>query len=128
MIYEKLAIITDNLETSEKVIKLFAPYMAVNVYTLLSADIILLDTNNGVNDWIEIIKDELNINVEVLPIETLKFTTDAPKELVIGIENFIKKTDISDDIDYFLDLINEKGSKYLLTPKEQQRLNELSKK
>jgi hypothetical protein len=51
MIYEKLAIITRNLEESHKIIDLFNPYMAVNTYLLLCNDIILLDTCNGINDW-----------------------------------------------------------------------------
>lgn len=128
MIYEKLAIITDGEETTLKVVELFAPYMAVSSYELLCYDIILLDTTNGVDDWTEIIKDDLGVDVKVMPIDKLKFSDDAPEGLQLGVELFIKKADISDDINYFLDLMNEKGNKYLLTPKEQQRLDELSKK
>jgi hypothetical protein len=128
MIYEKLAIITDGKETSLKVIELFAPYMAVNDYELLCYDIILLDTCNGVQDWTEIIKDDLDIDVKVMPIVDLKFTEEAPIGLPLGVEEFIKRVDISYDINYFLDLIIEKGGETNLTSKERQRLWELSKK
>ncbi len=128
MIYEKLAIITDGKETSLKVIELFAPYMAVNDYELLCYDIILLDTCNGVQDWTEIIKDDLDIDVKVMPIIDLKFTEEAPIGLPLGVEEFIKRVDISYDINYFLDLIIEKGGETNLTSKERQRLWELSKK
>ena len=128
MVFEKLAIVTDGKETTLKIVDLFAPYMAVNIYELLCYDIILLDTNNGVEDWTEIIKEDLGVDVKVMLIEDLKFSDDAPKDLQLGVDEFIKKANISDDINYFLDLIIEKGNKYLLTPKEQQRLHELSRK
>ena len=128
MIYEKLAIITDGKETSIKVIELFAPYMAVDSYVLLCNDIILLDSNNGIEDWTEIIKEDLGVDVEVMLIENLNFSNNAPEGLQNAVNDYIKKADISDDINYFLDLISQKGSKYSLTPKEQQRLDELSKK
>lgn len=126
MIYEKYAILTDSKETSLKVIELFGPYMAVNYYEFLCNDIILLDSNNGVDDWKTIIKNELDIEVNVIPIEDLKFDTNAPTELAAGVEEFIKKANISDDINYFLDLITEKGGIVWLTSKEQQRLDELN--
>lgn len=128
MVYEKLAIVTDGKETTLKVVDLFAPYMAVNIYELLCHDIILLDSNNGIEDWTEIIKEDLGVDVKVMLIEDLKFKADAPDGLQDCVDEFIKKANISDDINYFLDLIIEKGNKYLLTPKEQQRLNELSGK
>ena len=126
MIHEKLVILTDGLETSQKVIALFEPYLAVDYYELLCNDIILLDSNNGVNDWKIIIKNELNIEVTVLQIEDLKFTSDAPLELMNGVKTFIEKTDISYDINYFLDLIIKHGGEMWLTSKERQRLWELS--
>ena len=128
MIFEKLAIITDGKETTLKVIDLFAPYMAVDYYELLCYDIILLDSNNGVQDWTEIIKEDLGIDVKVVLIENLKFSDDAPAELPFRVEEFIKKVDISYDINYFLDLIIEKGGENMLSCKETQRLWELSKK
>ena len=127
MIFEKLAIITDGKETTLKVVELFAPYMAVDYYELLCESIILLDSNNGIQDWTEIIKEDLGVDVKVMLIEDLKFSDDTPIEFTNGVEEFIKKADISYDINYFLDLLIEKGgNKYLLTPKEQQRLWELS--
>ena len=126
MIFEKLAIITDGKETSCKVVELFAPYMAVNIYELLCYDIILVDSNIGIDDWTEIIQEDLGVDVKVMLIENLKFSEDAPKCLQLVVAEFIKKADISDDINHYLDLIIEKGSKYSLTPKEQQRLNELA--
>jgi len=126
MIFEKLAIITDGKETTLKVVELFGPYMAVNSYVLLCHDVILLDSNNGIDDWTEIIQEDLGVDVKVMLIEDLKFSEDAPIELKEAVDDFVKKANISDDINYFLDLIIEKGSKYSLTPKEQQRLNELA--
>ena len=114
MIFEKLAIITDGKETTCKVVELFAPYMAVNIYELLCYDIILVDSNIGIDDWTEIIKEDLGVDVKVMLIEDLKFTEDAPNYLQLGITKFIKKADISDDINHYLDLILEKGSKYRL--------------
>lgn len=128
MIFEKLAIVTDGKETTLKIVDLFGPYMAVNIYELLCYDIILLDTNIGIEEWVEIIKEDLGVTVKAMLIEDLKFSDDAPENLQVGVDEFIKKANISDDINYFLDLIIEKGNKYLLTPKEQQRLNELSRK
>lgn len=128
MIYEKLAILTDGKETSLKVIELFAPYMSVDSYELLCYDIILLDTTSGIQDWTELIKRDLDIDVKVMLIEDLKFNADAPEGLPLGLEQFIKKADISYDINYFLDLIIEKGNRFLLTGKERQRLRELSQK
>jgi len=126
MVYEKLAIITDSKETTLKVIELFGPYMAVNVYDLLCYDIVLLDTCNSAQDWIDIIKEDLDIDVKVIPIEELKFKDDAPEGFNKGVDEFIKKADISDDINYFLDLVTEKGGVNWLTAKERQRLHELS--
>ena len=128
MIYEKLAIITDGKETTLKVVELFATYMAVDYYELLCHDIILLDSNNGIEDWTEIIKEDLGIDVKVMLIENLKFSDDAPAEFNFRVGEFIKKVDISEDINYFLDLIIERGGENELTPKETQRLWELSKK
>jgi len=128
MIYEKLAILTDGKETSLKVIELFAPYMSVDSYELLCYDIILLDTTSGIQDWTELIKRDLDIDVKVMIVEDLKFSDDAPEGLPLGLEQFIKKADISYDINYFLDLIIEKGNRFLLTDKERQRLRELSQK
>ena len=127
MIYEKLAIITRNLEESHKIIDLFNPYMAVNTYLLLCNDIILLDTCNGINDWKEIIDKELSISVLITEIEKLKFCESEYNVLNEVKLKFIKDADISDDIDYFLDLIIEKGNLYFLGAKEMQRLMELSK-
>jgi hypothetical protein len=127
MIYEKLAIITRNLEESHKIIDLFNPYMAVNTYLLLCNDIILLDTCNGINDWKEIIDKELSISVLITEIEKLKFCESEYNVLNEAKLKFIKDADISDDIDYFLDLIIEKGNLYFLGAKEMQRLMELSK-
>jgi hypothetical protein len=128
MIYEKLAILTDGKETSLKVIELFAPYMSVDSYELLCYDIILLDTTSGIQDWTELIKRDLDIDVKVMLIEDLKFSDNAPEGLPLGLEQFIKKADISYDINYFLDLIIEKGNRIYLTGKERQRLKELSQK
>lgn len=127
MIYEKLAIITRNLEESHKIIDLFNPYMAVNTYLLLCNDIILLDTCNGINDWKEIIDKELSISVLITEIEKLKFCESEYNVLNEAKLKYIKDADISDDIDYFLDLIIEKGNLYFLGAKEMQRLMELSK-
>lgn len=126
MVYEKLAILTDGKETSLKVIELFVPYMSVNTYDLLCYDIILLDSTSGIKDWTELIKRDLGIDVKVILIEDLKFSNDAPIELSNSVEKFIKEADISYDINYFLDLIIEKGDRFLLTGKERQRLRELS--
>lgn len=128
MIFEKLAIITDGKETTFKVVDLFAPYMAVDYYELLCESIILLDSNNGIQDWTEIIKEDLGVDVKIMLIEDLKFSDDTPIEFTNGVEDFIKKVDISYDINYFLDLIIEKGGQNKLSCKEQQRLWELSKK
>ncbi len=126
MVYEKLAILTDGKETSLKVIELFVPYMSVNTYDLLCYDIILLDSTSGIQDWTELIKRDLGIDVKVILIEDLKFSNEAPIELSNRVEKFIKEADISYDINYFLDLIIEKGDRFLLTGKERQRLRELS--
>ena len=126
MVYEKLAILTDGKETSLKVIELFAPYMSVNTYDLLCYDIILLDSTSGIQDWTELIKRDLGIDVKVILIEDLKFSNEAPIALSNRVEKFIKEADISYDINYFLDLIIEKGGRFLLTGKERQRLRELS--
>lgn len=126
MIYEKYAILTDNYETSLNVIELFDEYMAVNEYEFLCNDIILIDSTNGIDDWKTIIKNELGIDVKVILIEELKFDTNAPIELAEGVEEFIKKVNISEDINYFLDLVTEKGGAVFLNGKERQRLQELS--
>lgn len=126
MVYEKLAILTDGKDTSLKVIELFAPYMSVNTYDLLCYDIILLDSTSGIKDWTELIKRDLEIDVKVILIEDLKFSNEAPIALSNRVEKFIKEADISYDINYFLDLIIEKGDRFLLTGKERQRLRELS--
>ncbi len=126
MIFEKLAILTDGKETSLKVIELFAPYMSVNIHDLLCYDIILLDSTSGIKDWTELIKRDLGIDVKVILIEDLKFSNEAPIALSYRVEKFIKEADISYDINYFLDLIIEKGGRFLLTGKERQRLRELS--
>ena len=128
MIFEKLAIITDGKETTFKVVDLFAPYKAVDYYELLCESIILLDSNNGIQDWTEIIKEDLGVEVKIMLIEDLKFSDGTPIEFTNGVEDFIKKVDISYDINYFLDLIIEKGGQNKLSCKEQQRLWELSKK
>ena len=127
MIFEKLAIITDGKETSYKVVELFAQYMSVYTYELLCNDIILLDTTSGIQDWNELTKRDLGIDVKAMLIEDLKFSDDAPKELQLGVEEFIKKADISYDINHFLDLIIEKGDRIFLSDKERQRLRELAK-
>lgn len=126
MIYEKYAILTDNYETSLNVIELFDEYMAVNEYEFLCNDIILIDSTNGIDDWKTIIKNELNIDVKVILIEELTFDANAPVELAEGVEEFIKKVNISEDINYFLDLVTEKGGAVFLNGKERQRLQELS--
>lgn len=48
------------------------------------------------------------------------------EEWITPILNAKKEMDISDDINYFLDLIQEKGGIEKLTDKEFQRLNQLS--
>lgn len=126
MIYEKYAILTDNYETSLNVIELFGEYMAVNEYEFLCNDIILIDSTNGIDDWKTIIKNELGIDVKVILIEELTFDANAPVELAEGVEEFIKKVNISEDINYFLDLVTEKGGAVFLNGKERQRLQELS--
>jgi hypothetical protein len=126
MIYEKYVIITDSQETSLKVIDLFEPYMAVDTYEFLRNDIILIDTNNDADTWKAIIKNELGVDVKVMPIEELKFDDKAPIGLAEGVEEFIKKVNISEDINYFLDLVSKKGGTTWLSDKERQRLHELS--
>ncbi len=117
---------TDSQETSLKVIALFDPYMAVDTYEFLCNDIILIDTDNDADTWKAIIKNELGIDVKVMPIEDLKFIDETPIEILEGIEAFIKRTNISEDINYFLDLVAKKGGVTWLSAKEVQRLHELS--
>jgi hypothetical protein len=63
----------------------------------------------------------------ITEIEKLKFCESEYNVLNEAKLKFIKDADISDDIDYFLDLIIEKGNLYFLGAKEMQRLMELSK-
>jgi len=81
---------------------------------------------------IEEINDEFSgldvIVIDITEINHFDVLNDFTIETNIKIAEAKKELDISDDINYFLDLIKTRGNEYLLSGKEQQRLYELTKK
>lgn len=94
----------------------------------INDNVILIDTLHSVEE----LNDEFDgLDVKVIDITELNHfdtLTDFNFETNIKIADAKKELDISDDINYFLDLIKTKGHDYLLSGKEQQRLYELTKK
>jgi len=92
----------------------------------INENIILIDTLHTIEELVEQFKGT-DVNIidvtESNNFDTLDFTI----ETNIKIAEAKKELDISDDINYFLDLIETRGHEYLLTGKEQQRLHELTK-
>ena len=124
MIYEKYVILTKGKEETDKVYNLLFKSNMINIFRMLTLDIILMDSTCGAQDWMEIIEEETGIKTTVMLIEELYFTDDTPKEMVDGMAKFISDADISDDINYFLDLMSKNE---FLTGKQQQRLRDLCK-
>ena len=81
---------------------------------------------------IEEINDEFSgldvIVIDITEINHFDILNDFTIETNVKIAEAKKELDISDDINYFLDLIKTRGHEYLLSGKEQQRLHELTKK
>jgi hypothetical protein len=122
MIYEKYIIVTDGIESTNKIVDLLGQSNMLNAYKALTLDIILIDSSCGEQDWVETIKNHLNLDVKVTSFADFKWADNTPQEITDAFNQFIADVDISDDLNYFLDLISEKGSEDLLTPKERQRL------
>ena len=126
MIYEKYAIITKDYEESKKVIDLLREGTSIYMFRLLLENLILIDTTDGESDWEETIKEHLNINVKIMPIDEFLAIDNTPEEVLTESNRFIRDANISDDIDYFLEIVGRKCGAVYLSGKERQRLQELS--
>jgi hypothetical protein len=86
---------------------------------------ILIDTSLSVDE----IKTELNIK----DVEVLAITEDNVCEMLGKYGNVedilvaIKKLELPNNINYYLDLMVERGAAYMLTDKEINKLNELAR-
>lgn len=92
----------------------------------ITEDTLLIDTLHTV--------DELSKEFDGLDVKILDVTDANPFEILqdlsfavaLKVDEAIKKMDISNDINHFLELVETKGSVDLLNGKERQRLYELT--
>ena len=94
----------------------------------IDENIILIDTLHTIEELVEEFKG-LDVNViDITESNHFDVLKDFSIQTNLKIASAKKELDISDDINYFLDLIKTRGHEYLLTGKEQQRLFQLTKK
>lgn len=87
----------------------------------------LIETLYDIDELKEEFKELTEVKfVDVTEGNVYDMLTDYPDCVSIDVINAIKKLDISDDINYFLDLITERGASYMLTDKEIQRIRDLT--
>lgn len=117
----------DNIDTVKKFID-----WSLKGFTYKSIEIneyvVLIDTLHTIEE----LNDEFSgldvIVIDITEINHFDVLNDFRIETNIKIAEAKKELDISDDINYFLDLIKTRGNEYFLSGKEQQRLYELTKK
>jgi hypothetical protein len=88
----------------------------------------LIETLYDIDELKEEFKNLTEVKfVDVTDGNVYELLSDYPDCVSIDVINAIKKLDISDDINYFLDLITERGGEsYMLTDKERQRIRDLT--
>jgi len=87
----------------------------------------LIETLHDIDELKEEFKDLIELKLlDVTEGNVYDLLSDYPDCVSIDVINAIKKLDISDDINYFLDLITERGASYMLTDKEIQRIRDLT--
>jgi hypothetical protein len=123
MVYEKFLIKVKGLNESLLVYDVLQKNGATNKVMIVGGGLICLDGVYSVDELIELFYT-IDLNIQVNYLNT-KITNDIVWAEDI-IKEFIDKADISNDVNHFLDLINERGGQEYLTPKELQRLNEIS--
>ncbi len=89
----------------------------------INDSVILIDTYHTIPELELEFPGYENLFIDITDINLYGLVKE---EWVTPILNAKKEMDISDDINYFLDLIQEKGGIEKLTDKEFQRLNQLS--
>ena len=89
----------------------------------INDSVILIDTYHTIPELELEFPGYENLFIDITDINLYGLVKE---EWVTPILNAKKEMDISDDINYFLDLIQEKGGMNKLTDKEFQRLNQLS--
>lgn len=125
MIYRKF-IIECNCKLSRDVIIDYIDWFS-NTIEFINDYLIFIDAPYSLEELNETLIYN-NLNAEVVDI-TYKLPESYYRRfdsrIINNINNLIKKADISEDINYFLDLINERGGTKYLSGKEYQRLVEL---
>jgi hypothetical protein len=87
----------------------------------------LIETLYDIDELKEEFKELTEVKfVDVTEGNVYDMLSGYPDCVSIDVINAIKKLDISDDINYFLDLITERGASYMLTDKEIQRIRDLT--
>lgn len=89
----------------------------------INDSVILIDTYHTIPELELEFPGYENLFIDITDINLYGLVKE---EWITPILNAKKEMDISDDINYFLDLIQEKGGIEKLTDKEFQRLNQLS--
>ena len=123
MNYKKFLLITeDNMDVVSEFIDWSLKGFTSN-YVVINHEMVVIDTLHSL--------DELKLEFDGLGVEIVESFEKNDKfdlETKILLNEAVKTLDISDDINYFLDLVSDKGSIDLLTGKEKERLFELTKK
>lgn len=92
----------------------------------ITEDTLLIDTLHTVD---ELAKEFDGLDVKILDVtdtNAFDILQDLNFAVALKVDEAIKKMDISNDINHFLELVETKGSVDLLNGKERQRLYELT--
>jgi hypothetical protein len=125
--YKKILIITEYDNEMDKVIDFID--WSLKGFTsekiMINDDVMLIDTYHTVE---ELETEFTGFDIKIIDISDISLYGIVDESLKQPILEAKKTLDISDDVNYFLDLITEKGDICLLTTKEIQRLYKLAKK
>jgi hypothetical protein len=125
MIYKKYLIIAEN---DMDVVNEFINWSLkgfTSAHVVINDEMVMIDTQHTLD---ELKTEFIALDIKIVYILGKQLGEDFGLMTNIKIFEAIKSLDISDDINYFLELISSKGSVDFLTSKEKERLFELSKK
>ncbi len=131
MLYNKFLIECDYIYNSGMVLSALEYMEGTHEVTYITGNIVCVDTCETFEYLYKNLVVRLDLTLGITPIDENNFDEvmySYNKIIKKQVSDFIKECDISEDINYFLDLIIDEGGIKNLTPKEKQRLKELSNK
>lgn len=126
MVWRKILVVTEYAADMSEVLEFFEWSVDefVSGLVLLTRHAVLVETCYSVR---EVDLEFSGLELTVIDIDGVDLRVFLEERLADAVEMAVRAMDISGDLDYFLDLIIERGGVHMLSDKERRRLDQLSR-